>query len=566
MKSMASVIGAVASVLLIGAGAVLYYLTPPDLDGQFRTAISTVQKMQQLGVEWAVETARVRADPSANFDGLAAFVPRMKDMKREFSESLARIPELSERVAADSRAYVAVMESLRERVERFKTAYAVIRNSERYLPLASADLIDRAQRADDEELAREVSSLTQELSAFLATPNEPDKERLGGRIQELKDRGSNKTAAVASAISGFAAHAEVLLNKRGRAEELFQGITSNPLAQRADPLSASLEAEQLQHQRTTAMFQQGIIAAGAGVLVVWIVVGFARRSPRTSPATVPATAAPPPEVSVSPEPASAGFAPVEAPSPAVDAPGVGDSAERAQRAGEDLILDLLRTGTIAGLMGQSIGAYTRRMAEDLNAVRSSTASVQSQQQAGDVAQRWRRLIGDTRRLGFFAQRMTVLARHLAPEDRTRIDLNQYLNEVLNDAGAGSSCAVERRFGSVPELQASRTEIRLILATCIDYALHALADMDSAEAKLEVSTAATDGGVAISFTHNGGWLPPEQRRNQFVPFYASRDRKMGIELPAALYLARKHGGTMSIDTLADERTVVHVRLPAGTGTA
>ena len=279
MKSMASVIGAVASVLLIGAGAVLHYLTPPDLDGQFHTAISTVQKMQQLGVEWAVETARVRADPSANFDGLAAFVPRMKDMKQEFSETLAQIPELSERVAADSRAYVAGMESLRERVERFKTAYAVIRNSERYLPLASADLIGRAQRADDGELAREVSSLTQELSAFLATPNEPDKERLSGRIQELKEQGKSKTAAVASAISGFAAHAEVLLNKQGRADELFQGITSNPLSQRADPLSASLEAEHLQHQQVTAMFQQGMIAAGAGVLVVWIVVGFTRRSP-----------------------------------------------------------------------------------------------------------------------------------------------------------------------------------------------------------------------------------------------------------------------------------------------
>ena len=563
MKSMASVIGAVASVLLIGAGAVLHYLTPPDLDGQFHTAISTVRKMQQLGVEWAVETARVRADPSANFDGLAAFVPRMKDMKQEFSETLAQIPELSERVAADSRAYVAAMESLRERVERFKTAYAVIRNSERYLPLASADLIGRAQRADDGELAREVSSLTQELSAFLATPNEPDKERLSGHIQELQDRGKSKTAAVASAISGFAAHAEVLLNKQGRADELFQGITSNPLSQRADPLSASLEAEHLQHQQVTAMFQQGMIAAGAGVLVVWIVVGFTRRSPRASRATVPAVEAPPPEVSVSQEPALTGSPHVEALSPAVDAPGVADAAARAERAGEDLIVDLLRTGALAGLMGQSIGAYTRRMAEDLNAVRSSTASIQSQQQAGDVAQRWRRLIGDTRRLGFFAQRMTVLARHLAPKDRTRIDLNQCLNEVLNDAGAGSSCAVECRFEFVPELQASKTEIRLILATCIDYALHALADMDSAEAKLEVSTAATDEGVAISFTHNGGWLPPEQRKNQFVPFYASQDQKVGIELPAALYLARKHGGTVSIDTLADERTVVHVQLPAGT---
>ena len=91
-------------------------------------------------------------------------------------------------------------------------------------------------------------------------------------------------------------------------------------------------------------------------------------------------------------------------------------------------------------------------------------------------------------------------------------------------------------------------------------------MDSAEAKLEVSTVAAGERLTISFTHNGGWLPPEQRKNQFVPFYASQDQKAGIELPAALYLAKKYRGSVSIETLSDDRTTVRVQLPAGTGTA
>ena len=135
--------------------------------------------------------------------------------------------------------------------------------------------------------------------------------------------------------------------------------------------------------------------------------------------------------------------------------------------------------------------------------------------------------------------MVVLARHLAPDDRGNIDVNECLDEVLSEAGAGMSCTVERRFEAVPVVAASRTELQLIFATCTDYALHALRDMDSAEAKLEVSTVAAGKRVTISFTHNGGWLPPEQRKNQFVPFYASQDQKAGIELPAALYLAKKY---------------------------
>lgn len=581
MKSMSNVIGAVASVALIGAGAALYFLTPPTSDPQFRTAITTIQRMQQLGAEWGVETARVRADPSANFDGLAEFVPRMKQMRSTLRENLAQIPGLSERVAADARAYLSAMESLRERVERFKTAYAVIRNSERYLPLSSAELVARAQGAGDRELAREVSLLTQEFSAFLATSNEADRERLSARIQTLKDEGVRKTSVLASAIANFVAHAEVLLDKQGRTDELFQGITSNILSERVKPLTDSLELEQSQRRRNTTLYQQGMIAVGVGVLLVWVVIGFTRRSPRRSRAEVTevseVSAGPAVEpiapvapvtttVTVGREPVVANVSRAEGASPVVDALDFEAPPERKVRTGADLIQDLLTTGAMSGLMGQSIGAYTRRMNDDLSVIRKKTEEAGPGEQTEEVAQRWRRLLGDTRRLGFFAQRMVVLARHLAPKDRGNIDVNECLDEVLSETGAGMSCTVERRFEAVPEIAASRTELQLIFATCTDYALHALRDMDSAEAKLEVSTSAADEGVTIAFTHNGGWLPPEQRKNQFVPFYASQDQKAGIELPAALYLAKKYRGSVSIETLPDDRTTVSVQLPGGTGPA
>ena len=49
---------------------------------------------------------------------------------------------------------------------------------------------------------------------------------------------------LASAIANFVAHAEVLLDKQGRTDELFRGITSNILSERAKPLTDSLELEQ----------------------------------------------------------------------------------------------------------------------------------------------------------------------------------------------------------------------------------------------------------------------------------------------------------------------------------
>ena len=56
-------------------------------------------------------------------------------------------------------------------MERFKTGYAVVRNSTRYLPLAAANVTRQAQDSGEEALARSVAVLVQDMNLFLASPN-----------------------------------------------------------------------------------------------------------------------------------------------------------------------------------------------------------------------------------------------------------------------------------------------------------------------------------------------------------------------------------------------------------
>ena len=588
MKSVSILVGTVSSVLLLGAGAVLHVRTPTVPNERFQAAIESVQAIQQLGAEWSVETARVRANPSANFDGLAAFVPTMLRLKKDLSENLARIPDLPERLTADTRAYLAATESLRERVERFKTAYAVIRNSERYFPLASADLILRAEQAGSTRLAREVADVTVEMEAYLASPSEPAKTDLEERLGKLDRAGAAESEVVASSIANFSAHASVLLDKRGRSQELFSGITSSTLAERAKPLTDVLEAELAERHRVGSLHRQVLVGLGAAVLLIWVFVGFSRR-----PAV---TRNPPPsrderrpqghadeaeaeaEATTTPETVSAA-ALLRTDTQHIDT-RLESPAERAlvdqeswigadpQRDGDgegmDVLDALLTTGAVAGLMGQTLNAYIRRMNEDLKALRKDVAGTDASPESGDTAQRWKRLLGDTRRLGFFAHRLGVLGHRLAPKDRDGIDVNQCVDDVLFETGVEMSCVVERRFGGVPEVGVARTEFRLIVTACVDHVLRAFQDAGGFEAELEVRTAPNERGVTISFIHNGAELPPEQRSNQFVPFYSSQDDKAALELPAALFLARKYGGAIVLETLADERTALHVRLPMQRG--
>ena len=551
MKSMSSRMGTFASVLLIGAAAALYGLTTSSVDGQFRTAISNARMLQQLGAEWGKATSRVRADPGAHFDGLAEFVPRMRKMKSEFSQSLARIPDLPDHVTSNARAYLATLDSLRERVERFKTAYAVIRNSQRYLPVASSVLVRRAHEFDDDEVAREARDLATELNRVLASPEAVRKEHLRERLREFADEAAGKPATLGVAISTFASHAAVLLDKYGRAEELFQGVASNTVSERVKPLADALLAEQENRHRMATLYRQGALALLAGVLVLWIAIWIASRVARSSRDA---------EVAVDRKRSAdclrgAGADSRDSESQALEARAkLGDSAER------DLIEMLEVTGTLAGLIGEGIESCALRIRQDVNAIRRKSAETPDSGPVEEVMQLCSRLLGDTGRLRLVARRLTILASRRTPKDVGSIDVNECLDEVLNELDVQDSCAVERSLGELPRVHASRSGVRLILFICVESVLHALRNIDPSVATLKVSTASDSDRVTISLVHSARRPLPGQHPGLFMPFGPHEDPRAGLALPSAFYLARKYQGKVRISATQDKRSAITVQLP------
>ena len=138
MKSNNSImVATVLSLILVAAVSVLYWLVRNNGVEGYRSSISGVQQIQQLAADWSIETARVRSDPLADFDSLVAFIPQMNQLKGVLMAQVRSIPDVPDRLANDVSAYVNAVDAKEERIERFKTGYAVIRNSSRYLPVAA---------------------------------------------------------------------------------------------------------------------------------------------------------------------------------------------------------------------------------------------------------------------------------------------------------------------------------------------------------------------------------------------------------------------------------------------
>ena len=292
MKPGAVLIGVIVSVVVLATGGAVYVLAGTYGEHHhYRKAITLVRQIQQLSSDWSIETARVRSDPLTDFDTLAAFIPRMTRLKESLSDTLRRIPDLPARLSSDIRSYTSAIDAKEENIERFKTGYAVVRNSTRYLPLAATNVTQQAQDAKDDDLVRRISLLTHDMNSFLATPTDTVGKRLMDELQRLREASVSRPLPLANALVNLIAHAELLLGKQEPTTELFHAATSNRTSDIADRLADSLEFELDRQEGQVTWYERVTLAGTLAVLaLLWTLLAVQQRSRhRAAPAAaVPA--------------------------------------------------------------------------------------------------------------------------------------------------------------------------------------------------------------------------------------------------------------------------------------
>ena len=278
MKSSAVVLGIVVSPLLLAVAGVLYLMAGSQGGGLYRAAIDQVREIQRLSADWSIEVARVRADPLSDFDSLADTARRMGRLEDRLADTVQGIPELSAGLDADVSAYLSAVDAQVEHIERFKTGYAVIRNSTRYLPIAAADVTRQAWEIDDAGLARRIAALSRDMNLYLATPAEADRRRLGEDLERLREASVGYAPPLANALAHLLAHVEVLLDRQAPTDALFRQATSGGLGELAGRLAGALKREQARREAAASRYEQGTLGALGALALFWVVLAVQQRT------------------------------------------------------------------------------------------------------------------------------------------------------------------------------------------------------------------------------------------------------------------------------------------------
>ena len=619
MKSRSITIGIFLSAALVMTAAGLYWMASRAQAGNHQLSISLIRRIQQLESQWSIETARVRSDPLADFDALVTFIPRMERLKADLSDAMLSTPNLPERLASDLGAYLSAIEAKEERIERFKTGYAVLRNSIRYLPLAATSVMQQVEeRGGETAFVRNISSVTDEIHTYLATPAPPEKERLMRVLQELGDGIMARHPSLANTIANFVAHGQVLLDKQAPTEEIFQEATSDRIVVLGEALIEGLEAEIVKAEEIVSNYERGILASGGALWLLWLAIAL--RLPKESKQRADSR---PTAIQQSPG-QQADRAAMDKIAAAATPPRARPSREEDEM--EWLTANLAKSEEQHGRQGNAarataptayrvglevVSAQLTALAERINSSTDILNDIQVKlfsdgpESAPDSdntpdampdtelpfraaddglttpttdEEGW--TLGDDEELKTatalvasiraqanglveFAERLPSLSRK-RDDAQALVSINDAIDEVVDDTQAKTKALLVKELSPVPDVFASEAEIYLILANIIDNSVWAVEERGQKRGVVRIETAqAEDNGVVVTITDNGIGINSEKRKKVFNPFYTSRDNAAGMGLTSAQYLVEKYGGSILMNSLPNQGTMVRIALPTGT---
>ena len=463
---------------------------------------------------------------------------------------------------------------------------------------------------------RNISSVTDEINTYLATPAPPEKKRLRRALEELGDSIVARHPDIAKTIANFVAHGQVLLDKREPTEETFQEATSSRVSDLGESLINDLESQRIKKETLASYYERGILGAGGALWVMWLAIalqipGSRRRDAErvaaapdagvtaASPANVPvllqqtnvekdagqeeeSASVPPSDVPaqhsegakelvkltadlLQAEEQASGKSPAPATETALHGVGLEVVAKLLTTVAErinssmDILGDMQKKLLTAITPMPGAGDERERTEEEFESAEPQTAAEEEIKTAAAVVSSIR---AQTEDIVALANRLPAFSeKH--EEAYTLIDLNGPIREIVDSTGAETQALVVKELNPIPEMLALGSEIYLLLTNVIENAVWAVQEKGKKTGVIRLETREEGEEILVTITDNGIGIAPENRKKVFNPFYTSREDAMGMGLTLAQYLAQKYGGSIAVNSLPGQGTMVRITLSTGT---
>ncbi|PYJ91704.1 MAG: hypothetical protein DME62_15045 [Verrucomicrobia bacterium] len=222
------------------------------------------------------------------------------------------------------------------------------------------------------------------------------------------------------------------------------------------------------------------------------------------------------------------------------------------------------------MLGELSGSLAHELNQPLTAILSNAQAAQKLL-AGDAVdvselrEILAEIVDEDKHAGEVIQRLRVLFRKgEVGHHFGNLDINQIVQDVLklmrNDLVIHDITVESELAENLPVVQGDRVQLQQVLLNLVLNGCEAMADFDSSERQLLITSGLENGAVRVSVTDRGGSIPEERIEQVFEPFFTTKANGMGLGLSVCHNIVKAHRGNIWVTNNAEGGATFHFSLP------
>lgn len=541
--------------------------------------VGTLRHLKQIDAEWNVDVLRSKTGLNNNYDPVASPLPVIQSLEETLQARTGTFWD--GRDAGDSRILPLLQESRRamdqkiELIEHFKSQNAILRNSSNYLPTAASEAVaalDKAPAAVRGQITQDINALLTSTLIYINSADDTAADKITAGLDRLNQTLPQLSGEAAERVTGFVAHVGTVVKQEAIGNKLLAELSTLPTAQKIDALADAHAEEHDKLLIAQQRYRWALIAYSALLLIglgyaAWRLFNSYRQLNATN-AELNKTYQELKESQVyliQSEKMSAlgqmvaGIA-HEINTPLAYAMGtfellreqVSPLTELANHSGK--IVEMLRIPQVERDRYASIRLFFE-FEEISGRVNDSQIMVMLEQLLNDGIHGIQQISEIVGNLKNFSRLDRARISEFSVEDGLESTL-QIANNLLKNR-----VEIRRKFGNVPKIHGSPSQINQVFLNLITNAVHAMPDNHQGVITLRTGME-DDNTVRVEILDNGTGIPADVLPKIFDPFFTTKEigKGTGMGLSISYKIIQEHGGRILVDTEPTVGTVFTILLP------
>ena len=240
-------------------------------------AMEAVRATRVLATQWSAEVERVRSAVDSDFDRLADFNGRVGRQVRIIRDSRSAMPDRSAETDKTLTSLVRRLMAREERIERFKSGFAIVRNSRRFIPRIAEQLAEAARDGEYVRVGARIRRILEMAQGFLEQPTGSLRQWMEQAMRMLVENADG--TPLRTQAETLNKHVHALLRHHELMERHFEEIMRTDLE---DQATRAVDLLNVDHQRSETKrryFGYGFRVSLGLALIYWatLVVRWAGR-------------------------------------------------------------------------------------------------------------------------------------------------------------------------------------------------------------------------------------------------------------------------------------------------